>query len=64
MFLIGRMVKEGIVLGHRVFGNGIEVDKEKIETIEKFPPPTSVKGIRSFLVYAVFIGGSLKTSQQ
>ena len=37
------MVKEGIVLGHRVSGNGIKVDKEKIETNEKLPPPTSVK---------------------
>ena len=39
------MVNEGIVLGHRVSGNGIEVDKEKIETIERLPPPTSMKGI-------------------
>ena len=37
------MEKEGIVLGHRVFGKGIEVRKAKIEKIEKFPPPTSVK---------------------
>ena len=37
------MVKEGIVLGHRVSGNGIEVDNAKIETNEKLPPPTSVK---------------------
>ena len=37
------MVKEGIVLGHKVFGEGIEVDKSKIETIEKLPPPTSMK---------------------
>ena len=37
------MVKEGIVLEHRVSDNGIEVDKVKIETIEKLPPPTSVK---------------------
>ena len=48
------MVKEGIVLGHTVFGNGIEVDKVKIETIEKLPPLTSVKGIRSFLGHACF----------
>ena len=47
------MVKEGIVLGH-ISTNGIEVDKEKIETIEKFPPPTLVKGIRSFLSHASF----------
>ena len=43
------MVQEGIVLGHRVSKNGIEVDKEKLEVIDKLPPPTSVKGIRSFL---------------
>ena len=48
------MVKEGIVLGHRVFDNGIKVDKAKVETIEKFPPPTSVKGIRSFRGHAGF----------
>ena len=39
------MVNEGIVLGHRVSRNGIEVDKAKIEKIKKLPPPTLVKGI-------------------
>ena len=48
------MVKEGIVLGHRVSGKEIKVDKAKIETIEKFPPSTSVKGIRSFLSHVGF----------
>ena len=48
------MVKEDIVLGHRVPVNGIEVDKAKIETIEKLPPPTLVKEIRSFLGHAGF----------
>ena len=48
------MVEEGIVLGHRISQKGIEVDKAKIETIEKLPPPTSVKGIRSFLGHAGF----------
>ena len=43
------MVKEGIVLGHWISERGIEVDKAKIETIEKLPPPSLVKGIRSFL---------------
>ena len=43
------MVKKGIVLGHKVFRDGLEVDKAKVETIEKLPPPTSVKEIRSFL---------------
>jgi hypothetical protein len=28
------------------------VDKEKIEVIEQLPPPTNVKGIRSFLGHA------------
>ena len=42
------MVKEGIVLGHQISVRGIKVDKEKIEAIEKLPPPSSVKGIRTF----------------
>jgi len=48
------MVQKGIVLGHKVFARGIEVDKAKIEVIEQLPPPTNVKGIRSFLVHARF----------
>ncbi|KAL4369314.1 hypothetical protein GQ457_05G015090 [Hibiscus cannabinus] len=48
------MVTEGIVLGHKISHKGIEVDKAKIEVIEKLPPPTSVKGIRSFLGHAGF----------
>ena len=48
------MVKEGIVLGHWVSERGIEVDKAKIETIEKLPLPSLVKGIRSFLGHARF----------
>ncbi|KAL5571515.1 hypothetical protein UlMin_021112 [Ulmus minor] len=48
------MVKEGIVLGHKVSRDGLEVDKAKVETIEKLPPPVSVKGIRSFLGHVGF----------
>ena len=48
------MVQEGIVIGHRISARGIEVDRAKIEAIEKFPPPSSVKGIRSFLGHAGF----------
>ena len=48
------MVKEGIVLGHRISERGIEVDKAKIETIEKLSPPSLVKGIRSFLGHTGF----------
>ncbi|XP_071902717.1 uncharacterized protein [Coffea arabica] len=48
------MVKEGIVLGHKISSKGIEVDQAKIEVIEKLPPPSNVKGIRSFLGHAGF----------
>ncbi|GKA64196.1 reverse transcriptase domain-containing protein [Tanacetum coccineum] len=37
------MVKEGIVLGHKVSGAGLEVDKVKINVILKLPPPTNIK---------------------
>jgi hypothetical protein len=43
------MVREGIILGHRVLGRGIEVDQAKIEVIEQLPPPTTGKGVWSFL---------------
>ncbi|GJR06495.1 DNA-directed DNA polymerase [Tanacetum coccineum] len=48
------MVKEGIVLGHKISKNGIEVDKAKIDVIAKLPHPTTVKGVRSFLSHAGF----------
>ena len=31
------MVKEGIVLGHKISAKGIQVDKAKIGVIEKLP---------------------------
>ncbi|GJS24776.1 putative nucleotidyltransferase, ribonuclease H [Tanacetum coccineum] len=42
------MVKEGIILGHKISRVGIEVDREKIEAISKLPHPTNVKSIRKF----------------
>nr|GEW95677.1 reverse transcriptase domain-containing protein [Tanacetum cinerariifolium] len=39
------MVKEGIVLGHKISKNGIEVDKAKVDVIAKLPHPTTVKGV-------------------
>nr|GEW19191.1 retrovirus-related Pol polyprotein from transposon 17.6 [Tanacetum cinerariifolium] len=37
------MVKEGIVLGHKISKEGIEVDKDKMDVITKLPHPTIVK---------------------
>ncbi|GKA28435.1 reverse transcriptase domain-containing protein [Tanacetum coccineum] len=48
------MVKEGIVLGHKISKSGIEVDKAKVDVIAKLPHPTSVKGVRSFLGHVGF----------
>nr|GFC79440.1 retrovirus-related Pol polyprotein from transposon 17.6 [Tanacetum cinerariifolium] len=43
------MVKEGIVLGHKISKNEIEFDKAKIDVIAKLPHPTTVKDcIRAF----------------
>nr|GEZ36612.1 DNA-directed DNA polymerase [Tanacetum cinerariifolium] len=39
------MVKEGIILGHKIYKNRIEVDKAKVEVIAKFPHSTAVKGV-------------------
>jgi hypothetical protein len=46
------IVREEIVLGHKISEKGIEVDKAKIEVIEQLPLPTNVKGIHSFLGHA------------
>jgi len=46
------MVKKGIVLGHVISQDGIEVDKAKTDLIISLPPPTSVKEVRSFLEHA------------
>nr|GEZ43163.1 reverse transcriptase domain-containing protein [Tanacetum cinerariifolium] len=53
-FLSHFMVKEGIVLGHKISKNGIEVDKAKVDVIAKLPHPTTVKGVWSFLGHAGF----------
>nr|GEY15262.1 hypothetical protein [Tanacetum cinerariifolium] len=48
------MVKEGIVLGHKISKKGIKVDKAKVDVISKLAHPTIFKGIRSFLGRAGF----------
>jgi hypothetical protein len=47
-------VKQGIVLGHVISERGIEVDKAKVEAVEKLPPPMDIKSLRSFLGHARF----------
>nr|GEU63242.1 DNA-directed DNA polymerase [Tanacetum cinerariifolium] len=44
------MVKEGIVLGHKVSSAGLEVDKAKINVISKLSSPTNIKVIMEYLV--------------
>nr|GEY28983.1 reverse transcriptase domain-containing protein [Tanacetum cinerariifolium] len=39
------MVKKGIVLGHKISKDEIEVDKSKVDVITKLPHPTTVKGV-------------------
>jgi hypothetical protein len=56
------MVSEGIVLGHRTSGRGIEVYRAKIEAIEKLPYPRDIRGNEAFLVLLVSIEGPSNTS--
>ncbi|GKA73077.1 reverse transcriptase domain-containing protein [Tanacetum coccineum] len=44
------MVKEGIVLGHKISKSGIEVDKAKVDVIAKLLHPTTVKGPMTHLL--------------
>ena len=48
------IVTQGIILGHIVSREGIEVDKAKVELISNLPTPKCVKDIRSFLGHAGF----------
>ena len=48
------MVHQGIVLGHIIYKEGIEVEKANVELIIKLPSPTNVKGVRQFLGHAEF----------
>ena len=48
------MVREGIVLGHKISKDGLEVDKAKVEVIKNLPLPTNLKQLRGFLGHAGF----------
>jgi hypothetical protein len=48
------MVREGIVLGHLVFEQVIEVDRAKIEVIKQLPPLVNIREVHNFLVHAGF----------
>ena len=48
------MVTEGIVLEHKIYVVGLEVDQAKVSVIESLMPPTTVKEIRIFLGHAGF----------
>ena len=48
------MVTKGIVLRQRISAAGLEVDHAKVFIIKTLLPPTTVKGVRSFLGHAGF----------
>ena len=50
------MVKEGIVLGHKIFVIGLEVDQEKVSIIKTLLPPTTVKGYEVYWDMLDFTG--------
>ena len=48
------MVIEGIVLGHIIYTARLEVNQAKISVIRTLKPPTTVKGVISFLGHTGF----------
>ena len=55
------LVTQGIVLGHIVSNEGMQVDKVKIDIISNLPPPKNLKDVRSFLGHVGFIDISSRT---
>ena len=54
------MVTEGIVLGHKFFTAGLEIDQAKVIVIETLMLPTTIKWIRSFLGHVGFYRKCMK----
>ena len=48
------MVKEGVVLGHLISSEGLEVDKAKVKVIQDLELPKSIRELHSFLGYVGF----------
>ena len=48
------MVKEGIVLGHKISAARLEVDQAKVLVVSTLLAPSNVQGVRSFLSHAGF----------
>jgi len=48
------MVSQGIVLGHIIYENAIQVDPAKLNVISQLLYPSSVREVRSFLGHAGF----------
>ena len=46
------MCKVGVVLGHLIFGKGIQVDPTMIEIILHLPAPKTQREVRGFLGHA------------
>ena len=46
------MMREGVVLGHFISADGIQVDPSKINVIENIPTPGTQKEVLSFLWHA------------
>ena len=48
------MATLGVVLGHIISREGIQIDQAKIMLISKLPSPTTIKEVRQFLGHASF----------
>ena len=56
-FELGKMSfhnNRGYYLGHKISAAGLEVDQAKVSIIKTLLPPTTIKGIRSFLRHGGF----------